>query len=56
MARTKVKPVCITCGTNENLYITLGNGEKLPSYTIAIGRGIVCNDCKALEKEGENKG
>ena len=53
MARTKVKPACIACGTNDGLYITLNNGERLPSYTIAIGRGILCNDCKALEKEGK---
>lgn len=46
----KVKPACIECGTNDGLYITLGNGERLPSYTLVIGRGIVCNDCKDKSK------
>jgi hypothetical protein len=46
----KIKPVCIDCGSNDALYVTLGNGEKLPSYTIKIGSGIVCNGCKAAKE------
>ena len=43
--RVKVKPVCIECATHDGLYITLGNGERLPSYHLVIGKGIVCNSC-----------
>lgn len=50
MAR-KVKAVCVKCGTYDGLFITLRNGERLPSYTIKLGEGIVCNTCK----EGEGK-
>jgi hypothetical protein len=42
----KTKPVCMQCGSNDALYVTLRNGERLPSYTIKIGVGIVCNECK----------
>jgi len=45
----KSKPVCMKCLSNEALYITLGNGERLPSYTMKIGIGIVCNGCKNKE-------
>lgn len=41
----KVKAKCVKCDTYEGLFITLRNGEKLPSYTIKIGEGIVCNEC-----------
>jgi hypothetical protein len=44
------KPVCMECGSNEALYVTLGNGSRLPSYTIKIGIGIVCNGCKAAKE------
>lgn len=43
----KAKAVCVKCGTHEGLFITLRNGERLPSYTIKIGEGIVCNACKS---------
>ena len=46
----KSKPVCMECGSNEALYITLGNGKRLPSYTIKIGVGIVCNGCKKAKE------
>jgi hypothetical protein len=42
----KVKATCTHCGTHDGLFITLRNGERLPSYTIKIGAGIICNDCK----------
>ena len=45
----KIKPICMECGSNEALYITLRNGERLPSYTMKIGIGIICNGCKAKE-------
>jgi hypothetical protein len=44
--RERAKASCVKCGTYEGLFITLGNGERLPSYTIKIGEGIVCNACK----------
>jgi hypothetical protein len=44
--REKAKAVCVKCGTYEGLFIVLQNGERLPSYTIKIGEGIVCNTCK----------
>jgi hypothetical protein len=43
--RVKVKPVCVECNTHDGLYFTFGNGERLPSYHIVIGLGIVCNEC-----------
>lgn len=45
MTKTKVLPVCRKCGSNEALFITLRNGEKLPSYVMRIGEGIYCNEC-----------
>jgi hypothetical protein len=42
----KAKAVCVKCGTYEGLFIVLQNGERLPSYTIKLGEGIVCNTCK----------
>ena len=44
--RERAKAVCVKCGTHEGLFIVLKNGERLPSYTIKIGEGIVCNECK----------
>lgn len=41
----KNKPTCTQCGSNEALYITLANGERLPSYVMKIGQGIFCNPC-----------
>jgi hypothetical protein len=41
----KKQAVCVECGTNEGLYVTLANGERLPSYRIVIGVGIKCNEC-----------
>ena len=38
-------PVCNSCGSNDALYVTLGNGKKLPSYVMRIGEGIFCNSC-----------
>jgi hypothetical protein len=46
----KSKPVCMECNSNEALYITLSNGKRLPSYTIKIGVGIVCNGCKKAKE------
>jgi len=34
------------CGSNDALYITLRNGERLPSYILKIGQGIICNECE----------
>ena len=42
----RARAKCIKCDTHEGLFIVLGNGERLPSYTIKIGEGIVCNACK----------
>jgi hypothetical protein len=42
----RAKSKCVKCGTHEGLFIVLRNGERLPSYTIKIGEGIVCNECK----------
>jgi hypothetical protein len=42
----KIKAICTYCGTHDGLFIVLKNGERLPSYTIKIGEGIVCNECK----------
>jgi hypothetical protein len=41
----KKQAVCVECGTNDGLYVTLANGERLPSYRIVIGVGIKCNEC-----------
>jgi len=41
----KIKAACTLCGTYDGLFITLRNGERLPSYKIKIGQGIVCNEC-----------
>jgi hypothetical protein len=46
----KSKPVCMECGSNDALYVTLRNGDRLPSYTYAIGKGIICNGCKAAKE------
>jgi len=46
----KSKPVCMECGSNEALYIALSNGKRLPSYTIKIGVGIMCNGCKKAKE------
>ena len=42
----RAKAVCVKCGTHDGLFIVLSNGERLPSYTIKIGKGIVCNACE----------
>ena len=42
----KTQARCINCGTHDGLFIILKNGERLPSYTIKIGEGIICNECK----------
>ena len=41
----KKQAVCVECNTHEGLYVTLANGERLPSYRIVIGVGIKCNEC-----------
>lgn len=46
----KIKPICMECGSNDALYVTLDNGNRLPSYTIKIGIGIICNGCKAAKE------
>ena len=43
----KAKAVCVKCGTHDGLFITLG-ATRLPSYTIKIGEGIICNLCKEV--------
>lgn len=50
MPKLKNKPVCVSCGSNEALFITLRNGERLPSYVMKIGRGIWCNACNDKEE------
>lgn len=45
MARKKALPMCKKCGSNEALYVTLSNGQKLPSYVMKIADGIYCNEC-----------
>lgn len=46
----RVKATCVECATHEGLFITLGNGERLPSYHLVIGKGIVCNSCSDKAK------
>lgn len=47
MPKTKKREItCMACGSNDALYITLKNGERLPSFTMRIGQGIICNSCK----------
>jgi len=47
MSKTKKRELtCMACNSNEALYITLSNGERLPSFTIRIGQGVICNKCK----------
>lgn len=46
----RVKATCVECATHEGLFITLGNGERLPSYHLVIGKGIVCNSCSDKSK------
>jgi len=50
MAKKKNQPVCIYCGTHEGLFITFGNGEKLPSFVMEIGKGIACKPCNQKNK------
>ena len=45
MAKRKAAATCKGCGSSEALYVTLGNGERLPSYVMRIGDGIYCNPC-----------
>ena len=53
MPKLKSKPVCVSCGSNDALFITLRNGERLPSYVMKIGQGIWCNGCNDKEREGK---
>lgn len=46
----KALPVCLGCGSNEALYITLANGERLPSYSMVMGVGIFCPPCNDKRK------
>lgn len=48
--KSKTLPTCVKCGSNEALYVTLKNGEKLPSYVMRIGQGIFCNPCAEASK------
>lgn len=50
MAKKKIKATCLDCGTHDGLFITLKNGERLPSYVLKIGEGIVCNECNSKRK------
>lgn len=51
MAKKKLA-TCKGCGSSEALYVTLGNGNKLPSYVMKIGEGIFCYECAS---KGEDK-
>ena len=46
----RVKATCVECATHDGLFITLRNGERLPSYHLVIGKGIVCNSCSDKAK------
>ena len=50
MARKKAAAACKGCGSSDALYITLHNGERLPSYVMRIGDGIYCNACAGKGK------
>ena len=52
MAKKKLA-TCKGCGSSEALYVTLGNGEKLPSYVMKIGEGIFCHECAGESKKPE---
>jgi hypothetical protein len=50
----KNQKVCKACGSHDALYVSLRNGERLPSFAIVIGEGIYCHPChKAKGREGE---
>lgn len=48
--KSKSLPICSGCGSNEALYVTFANGERLPSYVMAIGVGIFCPPCNDKRK------
>lgn len=48
--RAKSKPVCAGCNSNDALYVTLANGDRLPSYSMVIGVGIFCPACNDKRK------
>ena len=50
MPKKRSLPTCVSCGSNEKLYVYLRNGEKLPSYVMKIGQGIWCNECNDKSK------
>ena len=50
MAKKKIKATCLDCGTHDGLFITFADGNRLPSYVIKIGEGILCNDCDSKRK------
>jgi hypothetical protein len=43
--KNKQQASCKACNTIDGLYVTLKNGERLPSYVLKIGDGIYCNTC-----------
>ena len=46
MAKNKKIKQCFSCGSSEALYITLKNGENLPSFAIDLGSGVIrCHPC-----------
>lgn len=52
MAKTKVLPKCSVCGSHDALFVTLGNGERLPSYVIKVATGkMVCYSCNDMQKQ-----
>jgi hypothetical protein len=54
MAKKSKQASCVRCGTIDGLYIFFANGEKLPSYRLMIGEGVVCNEC-ADQKVGASE-
>ena len=48
--KKKNRLVCQECGDEEAMYVTLKNGEKLPSFVYRIGEGKFCNYCAKGEE------
>ena len=45
MAKKKVLAQCVECATVDGMYIDVGEGRKLPSYSIVFGKGLFCPPC-----------
>lgn len=51
MAKKKVQIVCADCGSESALYIDLGGGKRLPSYSVEVATGkITCPPCSKKAK------